>query len=187
VSSSQQLYTRVDAKLHTLVAERLRATCSSLRRASQNRFGRVRGSSSAFRAWFHDAASAKLGYAGIWYRGRDLNPQPARCRRAALPLSYLGRVVPSAGHDPATSPLRAACAAYLRHDGLLVPRAGHDPARFRLKGGCSARLSYRGSGVVGESRTLMTSRPPGFEPGASAVPPRRQIVGRAGDDLAPRV
>jgi len=35
-------------------------------------------------------------------------------------------------------------------------------------------LSYCGAGIVGAIRTLTASRPPGFELGVSAVPPRRQ-------------
>jgi hypothetical protein len=61
----------VDAKLHTLVVQRLRAACSSSRRSSQNWFGRVSGRYSAFRAWFHYAASAN------WAMGRQ-QPRTSR-------------------------------------------------------------------------------------------------------------
>src|SRR5688572_18394427 len=52
-------------------------------------------------------------------------------------------VVPSAGHDPATSRVRAACAAYLRHDGILVPLEGFEPPSPRLKGACVAVTPQR--------------------------------------------
>src|SRR5262249_49507764 len=61
--------------------------------------------------------------------------------------------------------------------GMVVPLAWICTCVLALKRRLLSCLSFSGVGVVGECRTLMTLRPPRFELGASAVPPRRQIGG----------
>lgn len=64
-----------------------------------------------------------LGYAAVWWSQRGLNPQPAACNAAALPVELWPHVVGAAGIEPAATCAQGRCATAAPRSvhRLLVP------------------------------------------------------------------
>ena len=152
-----------------------------------------RGESNAHQTISKTAASARwttrTGGAGC-VSSRPPRPSCKNGASAALPSRSM---VPPGGHDPPTFRVRAGCSAHLSYDGVVGatdrPRSCTLPLKRRLL--CPLELPWhrfahaKHIGIVGAIRTLTASRPPRFELGVSAVPPRRHgLVGRARLELA---
>jgi hypothetical protein len=125
----------------------------------------------------------------------ESNPHVPLTKRPRSPLRH-NSMIPSAGHDggagaqryPATSRVRAACAAYLRHDGPGADGGTRTPIsslkrRVRCRYATSALVALAG---VAPARA---SRPPVSKTGMSSVPSQRGTPilqgGRFPSSLAP--
>jgi hypothetical protein len=78
-----------------------------------------------------------------WYPRLDSNQHFPVFETATSAIGLRGRMVPLAGAAPALAAWKAA-ALLLRHSGKLVPSAGHDPATLRLRVACAAHLRHNG-------------------------------------------
>ena len=69
-----------------------------------------------------------------WSRRRDLNPQPADYKTAALPLSYIGLVdyICGAAHDSQLALLCATHTVMVDRQGVEPHLAGYKPAALPL-------------------------------------------------------